>query len=221
MQLNRFAVVCTVLLGLCASGRPASAELVFLTSGRTMSVKAHRNAGETVVLVLRSGGEVACDRAMIARIEEDEVPYPEPAGEAAEPVLQAWTSALGEVPYGKLIDSLSQAHGVDPDLVKAVVKVESAYQPRARSRKGAMGLMQLMPATARQYSVRNPYDPRANLDAGIRHLASLLGRFDVAVALAAYNAGEGAVQRFGGIPPYPETRDYVRRILALVTPAAD
>jgi soluble lytic murein transglycosylase-like protein len=80
-----------------------------------------------------------------------------------------------------------------------------------------MGLMQLMPATARQYSVRNPYDPKANLEAGIRHLASLLGRFEVTVALAAYNAGEGAVKRFGGVPPYRETREYVQRILALVT----
>jgi soluble lytic murein transglycosylase-like protein len=165
---------------------------------------------------------VTCERAVIDRIEEDEVAYPEPEPEAHAPKLQSsWTSTLGEVPYGKLIDTLSQAHGVDPDLVKAVIKVESAYQPRARSRKGAMGLMQLMPATARQYSVRNPYDPKANLEAGIRHLASLLGRFDVAVALAAYNAGEGAVRRFGGVPPYPETRNYVRRILALVTPTAD
>jgi soluble lytic murein transglycosylase-like protein len=79
-----------------------------------------------------------------------------------------------------------------------------------------MGLMQLMPTTARQYAVANAYDARSNIEAGARHLRMLLDRFDVSLALAAYNAGEGAVRRFGGIPPYPETRDYVRRILRLV-----
>ena len=79
-----------------------------------------------------------------------------------------------------------------------------------------MGLMQLMPATARQYAVRNPYDPAANIEAGIKHLKSLLARFPPALALAAYNAGDAAVERFGGIPPYAETRSYVSRILRLV-----
>ena len=79
-----------------------------------------------------------------------------------------------------------------------------------------MGLMQLMPDTARRYAVRQPYDPAANIEAGTRHLRSLLDRFPLALALAAYNAGEAAVERFQGIPPYPETRDYVARILQLV-----
>jgi soluble lytic murein transglycosylase-like protein len=83
------------------------------------------------------------------------------------------------------------------------------------SEAGAMGLMQLMPATARQYAVADPFDPASNIEAGIKHLKSLLQRLPVALALAAYNAGEGAVQRFNGIPPYPETRSYVSRILAL------
>ena len=97
-----------------------------------------------------------------------------------------------------------------------VISVESNFERHARSRKGAMGLMQLMPTTARQYAVGDPYDPRSNIEAGARHLRVLLDRFDVSLALAAYNAGEGAVLRFGGIPPYPETREYVRRILRLV-----
>jgi hypothetical protein len=221
MQLSRWAVTTTVLLGLCAAPRAASADLVFLTSGRTLSVKSHREVGSTIVLALRSGGEVTCDRSLIERIERDEVPYPEPAPEPATVRPTSWTSSLGAVPYDDLIDKLAARHAVDADLVKAVIKVESGYRVKVRSSKGAMGLMQLMPETARQYSVRNPYDPRANLEAGIKHLASLLGRFDVSVALAAYNAGEGAVQRFGGIPPYRETRDYVKRILALVRPSSD
>jgi soluble lytic murein transglycosylase-like protein len=101
-------------------------------------------------------------------------------------------------------------------LVRAVIQVESAYQPRARSRKGAVGLMQVMPATARQYGVSNPYDPAANIEAGIRHLKALLERFPLALALAAYNAGEATVERFRGIPPYPETRNYVSTILKLM-----
>ena len=86
-------------------------------------------------------------------------------------------------------------------VVRAVIKVESNYQERARSNKGAMGLMQLMPETARRYAVADPYEPRANIEAGIKHLRSLLDRFELPLALAAYNAGEAAVLRFGGIPP--------------------
>jgi hypothetical protein len=203
---------------ICAA--PASAELVFLTSGRTLSVKGYHQDGETVVLMLRGGGEVTCDRSLIERIEPDEVPYPEPEPPRDENQPLLPSSRLDAVPYGELIDSLAAAHGVDPYLVKALIQVESGYRPGARSNKGAMGLMQLMPSTARQYRVRNPFDPRANIEAGIKHLKALLGRFDsVSLALAAYNAGEGAVQRFGGIPPYRETRSYVSKILSLVTPS--
>jgi soluble lytic murein transglycosylase-like protein len=111
---------------------------------------------------------------------------------------------------------MSQAHGVDPLLVSALIQVESGYRPRARSPKGAMGLMQLMPSTARLYKVRNPFDPKANIEAGIKHLKTLIERFDdVELVLAAYNAGEGAVKKFNGIPPYRETRNYVSRILSI------
>jgi hypothetical protein len=116
------------------------------------------------------------------------------------------------------IDEAAARHHVDPNLVRALVKVESNFNPRAVSSKGAMGLMQLMPATARLYDVRNPYDPAQNIDAGVRHLKGLLENFngDVPRSLAAYNAGQGAVERSGGIPPYTETRNYVRRITNLM-----
>lgn len=122
-------------------------------------------------------------------------------------------AVLAARPFAELISTVAAEHDVDVRLVHAVIEQESNYQARARSKKGARGLMQLMPATARQYGVRNSFDPRANLDAGVRHLKSLMSRLDLPMALAAYNAGEGTVQRYGGLPPYPETLVYVRNIL--------
>jgi soluble lytic murein transglycosylase-like protein len=200
---------------------PATAEIIVLTSGRTISVKAHRFEGNSIVLTLRNGGEVTCDKTIIDKVLPDEVPYPEPAAptEAAsesDAESQA-TDALESTPYGEIIAAVSEAHGVDPMLVRALIQVESNYRPRARSPKGAMGLMQLMPSTAREYKVRNPFDPRANIEAGIKHLKSLIDRFagKVELGLAAYNAGEGAVKKFNGVPPYRETRNYVSKILSL------
>jgi hypothetical protein len=192
---------------------PAHAELVFFSSGRSLSVKSHRADGDTLMLALRGGGEIVCDSSLIARIAPDEVPYPEPDVETSDVLAQP----AAAVPYAEIIDKVAREQGVDANLVKALIQVESAYQQRARSPKGAMGLMQLMPATARQYAVADPYDPQSNIEAGIKHLRMLLARFPTtAWALAAYNAGESAVERFRGVPPYPETRDYVSRILKLV-----
>jgi hypothetical protein len=211
-----------VLLGVAvvavvASAAPAAAEIVFLTSGRTLSVKEHKVDGDLIVLTLRSGGQVTCRKDLIEKIEADEVPYPEPTPveTAAEAEPAAGGSLLDGTPYGDIIASVSEAHGVDPMLVRALIQVESGYRPRARSSKGAMGLMQLMPSTARAYKIRNPFEPKANIEGGIRHLKSLIDRFGVEMALAAYNAGEGAVRKFKGIPPYRETRNYVTRILSL------
>jgi soluble lytic murein transglycosylase-like protein len=115
------------------------------------------------------------------------------------------------------IEQAAARHNVDPNLVRAVIKVESNFNPNAVSRKGAMGLMQLMPSTARQLSVNNPFDPEQNVDAGVRHLKQLLESYggDIKLTLAAYNAGAGAVARSSGVPHYAETQNYVRRITKL------
>src|SRR5712691_12045520 len=115
------------------------------------------------------------------------------------------------------IDQAASRHNVDPSLVRAVIKVESNFNPNAVSRKGAMGLMQLMPQTARQLKVTNPFDPEQNVDAGVRHLKMLMENYggDVSLSLAAYNAGAGAVARSAGVPHFAETRNYVRRITGL------
>lgn len=206
-------------VGILLSADQARADLVFLASGRSVSVRAIRDAGDQLVLTLRDGGEIVCDRHLVTRVTPDEVPYPEPVpalSPVASPPRGVRQPVAAPPAYAELIDRTAVRHGVDPQLVRAVVKVESGFQSRARSRKGAMGLMQLMPATARRYAVRQPYDAPTNVDAGVRHLKSLLERFPLDLALAAYNAGEAAVDRFQGIPPYPETQDYVSKILRLV-----
>jgi hypothetical protein len=116
--------------------------------------------------------------------------------------------------YDRLIHQLAREHKIDPALIKAVMRVESAFNPYATSHKGALGLMQLMPDTARRYGIENLYDPGQNIEAGVRHLKFLLKRFNHRhdMVLAAYNAGENAVYRYKGIPPYKETRDYVRKV---------
>jgi membrane-bound lytic murein transglycosylase B len=220
LKTVQVAVATCVFVG--AASAVASAEIVFLTSGRTLSVKGYQRDGASIVLALRGGGDVTLDQTLVEKILPDEVPHPEPAPAVEEAAPQATrapmpqrTAGLRDTAYGELIAAAAQTHGVDPILVQALIQVESNYQPRARSHKGAMGLMQLMPATAREYKVRNAYDPKANIDAGVRKLKGLIDKYGYELALAAYNAGEGAVERFKGIPPYRETRNYVSRILSL------
>jgi soluble lytic murein transglycosylase-like protein len=114
----------------------------------------------------------------------------------------------------RMVEQAAERHQVDPALIRAVVAAESGWDPRAVSQKGAMGLMQLMPERARQLGVNDPFDPEQNVDAGVRHLRELLERYDgnLELALAAYNAGPGAVDRAGRVPNIPETVDYVRKI---------
>jgi soluble lytic murein transglycosylase-like protein len=127
------------------------------------------------------------------------------------------TAPAGPMDVETAIQEAAARHNVDPNLVRAVIKVESNFNPNAVSRKGAMGLMQLMPSTARQLKVNNPFDPAQNVDAGVRHLKQLLESYngDIKLTLAAYNAGAGAVARNSGVPHYAETQNYVRRITNL------
>ena len=196
--------------------RLASADIVRLTNGATLSVKSATIEGDTMVFVLRGGGEMRTLKALVSGVTPDEVLHADAATMFVLPTYEAPTPASTSVP--DLIDRLAGQFGVPLKLAHALVRVESNYQPDARSPKGAMGLMQLMPALAKHYSVLDPFDPEQNLTAGLQHLKTLLDRFgdDTATALAAYNAGEPAVAKYGRIPPYRETQDYVRRIMSLV-----
>ena|SRR5688572_5386658 len=199
----------------------AAADLVTLKGGRVMSVESVKFDGDTATLTLRGGGEIGMPRAFVESVAPDELVYiPASLGSVVRGLapMAPGASELSRDGLVGLIDRLAAHHGVNPKLAHALVQVESNYQPRAISPKGAMGLMQLMPATARQYAVDDPFDPAQNLAAGLQHLRGLLDRFGKgreSLALAAYNAGEGAVSRYGGIPPYRETQNYVRRILSL------
>ena len=143
-----------------------------------------------------------------------------PSGQTKRPGGEVASSpeppVLLERPYAGLVQLAADRHGVDPRLVHALIEVESGYRADVVSTAGAMGLMQLMPVIAQRYGVSNPLDPASNIDAGTRHLRALLDEFGPLFALdalAAYNAGEGIVRRHGGIPPYPRTHRFVRRVL--------
>ena len=192
-----------ILLGLLltAPGAVARAEIALLSSGLTLKLDGHRVEDGVVVLALKGGGEMGVPPAAVRGFVSDEV-----LDEVAAP-------AGGDL--RDLAAAVARRHGLDPDLVMAVVSVESGFRPQAVSPKGAQGLMQLMPKTASSLGVADAFDPTQNLDAGTRHLGQLLTLYggDLTRALAAYNAGEGAVHRHGGVPPYRETRAYVKRVL--------
>jgi hypothetical protein len=202
---------------LVTAAAPAYAELVFFQSGRAMSVRAIRSENDEIVLQLRSGGDIHCDQSLIVRVEPDEVEYPDEVAEELSPSAGEPDAPTIPEPFRELVTATAARHGVDARVVSALIEVESAYHSRAVSPKGARGLMQLMPATGRQYGALDLFDPKVNVEAGVQHLKKLLSRYDLPLALAAYNAGEAAVNRFGGIPPFRETQNYVTRILRILS----
>lgn len=214
----------TLLLAALALPVPAAAELVVLDDGRFFKVTSYEISAEKARLKLPEGGQVVLPLARVAHVVDDEWVPPPPEPERGDfPITLAERSwrfdealPVPDVPFGDLIYESARRHDIHPELVVAVVRAESAFGQAAISHKGARGLMQLMPATALRFGVPSEriHDPAANLEAGTRYLAWLLERFDgnLAYALAGYNAGEGTVDRYRGVPPYRETQGYVAKI---------
>jgi soluble lytic murein transglycosylase-like protein len=184
-----------------ASVPAARADYAVLRSGARLHITSYERMGDRIRLTI-DGGTVEVAASDVVSIEPEEVFAP-----ATEPV-----AITG--PYAKLIRGAAEKHGVDGALIQRVIAAESNFNPRAVSPKDAFGLMQLLPETAARYAVSNIFDPAQNIDAGTRYLKALLDQYEgnLPLALAAYNAGPETVQRYGGVPPFPETQNYVRRI---------
>jgi soluble lytic murein transglycosylase-like protein len=194
---------------------PGCAESVQLKTGYRIAVDSHETDGNVVHLFLPGGGSADVLTADV----ESYIPDPPPPPKDNAPVAPQTKPADEPKPVtlDELIRSSSARHGLDPDLIRSMITTESAGNSRAVSPKGAAGLMQLMPGTARILGVENPFDPGANVEAGTAYIRQLLERYghDLILALAAYNAGPGKVEQYKGLPPYRETDAYVRRVITL------
>ena len=208
---------------------PAQGEIVVFAEGSFVKTVSHRVEGDKIFLEMSPGNFMSLPMMRIERILDDEVPTPRPVlaaiDEAAANSAFSWrfdeaAKLDSALPYSQLIYETAKRNGLNPRLVAAVMGAESAYKPQAVSHKGARGLMQLMPATAARFGLsgHQVFEPAANLEAGSRYLAWLADHFDgdLRLMLAGYNAGEGTVKRYGGIPPYRETVEYIRRIFGML-----
>jgi len=188
-------------------------------------ILAYRDASGRVVFVNELPAEPSSPQPTTASKATAPVDHPKPSGSSRKDQhaeIIATTAAPAQPaptqsPWNAMIEGTASRHQVDPDLVRAVVRVESNFNPFAVSSRGASGLMQLIPATARRFGVQNIFDPKANLEGGVRYLKYLMNLFggNLKLSLAAYNAGENAVGRHNGVPPFPETQDYLRKISEL------
>jgi len=179
----------------------ARAEYAVLQSGQRLHITAYERTGDTLRLTM-AGGLLEVPVDSVIRIEPEDT------------FLPVNKMKLLDVPFAEFIGEAARTQGLAPELVASVIAVESNFNPRAVSPKSARGLMQLMPETAARFGVSNVFDPRENINAGTRYLKELLERYNgnLALALAAYNAGPDKVEQFRAVPPYRETRDYVRRV---------
>ena len=197
-----------LLFALLALTGTAFADVLVLGNGKTMKVKSYSVEGSNLQAVISDKSEMLIPLEWVQEIRPTP-PDPEPENALAQ------NESNRDFAYSEIVLSMAKKHKVDWRLVAAVLEVESNFNPRAVSPKGALGLMQLMPETAKLYRVKDPYDPAQNIEAGVRHLKMLMERYEgkLEFVLAAYNSGEKTVDQYQGIPPYQETRSYVRKVL--------
>lgn len=210
----------TLLLAGTVFATPASAEIVVLVGGGFLKVSDFRVEGSRVTVTFASGGELRLPLARVERIVADEI-VDEPEVDREQPGTSFRLEHLAQdpapaVPFGEHMRAVAERMDLNPALLAAMARAESAFDSEAVSPKGARGLMQVMPATGRRFGAEPAqlFDPQVNLDAAGRYLAWLRERFadDLDLILAAYNAGEATVDRYEGVPPYRETREYIRRV---------
>jgi len=190
---------------LWTAGTALAGEYALLESGGRLHIDHHESEG-AVVRLFTGGGSIEMNAAQVRGFEVEEYVAPAPAAPAAAPVPRHLSPQ-------QLADAAAEKYGLPRELVRSVMKAESGFAPQAVSPKGAIGLMQLMPATAETLGA-DPHDPAANVDAGTRYLRELLDKYNGGLrhALAAYNAGPGAVEKYQGVPPYAETVNYIVRV---------
>jgi soluble lytic murein transglycosylase-like protein len=198
VRVRRF-VICSLLLFGVAPG--LRAEYFVLRSGQRLSVIGYQRVGDNYHLQIK-GGTVDVPAEQVVAIEPEEIFTPVPVVE------------VSKEPFGDLINAAAKSYNVDADLITSVIAAESNFDPKAISRRNARGLMQLLPVTAASLGVKNVFDPAENIDAGTCYLRDLLQLYknDLALTLAAYNAGPDRVQHYGRVPPFSETITYVRRV---------
>ena len=224
--LRRGLTFTLVLLGLSSAGQ---ADIVVLDNGRFLKTSGYRVEGENAHIELEKGGELVLPVLRIDRLIDDEVVLNLPEqgaenrarAEPAEPFFLGFEAEdeQPETPYGEFIFEVSKRRNVNPDLVVAIVRAESAFDSQAVSHKGARGLMQLMPSTSRRlgFPPEELFDAEINIEAGVSYLEILIDRYDdLPLVLAAYNAGETAVRRHNGVPPFRETQEYIRRVYSFL-----
>jgi hypothetical protein len=213
-------------LALLFFAHAASASIALFSDGRNMKIETYAVEADTIHLQLKDGGKLSLPLTRIERIVDDEIVTAEVVAEVQKIVEEggvfprrSWRYSDHSRPlftsaYNEYIIEAARKFDVDAALVSAVIKAESDYNPRIVSHKGARGLMQLMPATAKRFGVTNSFDPRENIHGGTRYLRWLLKKFDgnADLAVAAYNAGEGNVWKYDGVPPFRETVNYINRI---------
>ena len=202
-------------LMLCGSAASLSAtELVYFRNGRNMTIEGHRMGRDRAILTLPGQGRLEVPADWIERIVPLHREPPHSEVQAA-PVGPSPRAALSRGELDRIIRQVAGRHGLDAELVRSIIRAESNFDPLAVSDKGASGLMQLMPATASSYRVRDVFDAEENVEAGVRYLKHLMGEFNrnLVLVLAAYNAGPSAVRSHQGIPPFAETREYIRKVL--------
>ncbi len=222
------AAAALLMAGFLVAGT-ARAELIVFDDGRVVKASGYQLYDEEVEIRLPGGGSYRVELSRVSRIVDDEVvvdtvvvePDPSHPDASYDLSYDADRKPLFGTAYDALIEREAKRSNLDASFVSALIRAESNYEPRAVSRKGARGLMQLMPSTAKRLSVGRPFDPAANVRGGVQYLRELVDRFGSRpdLVLAAYNAGEGAVESYGGVPPYRETVDYVNRILRWWKPA--